>query len=100
MIQRTSLPDFEGFDWGGGNAEKNWAAHRVSPAECEQLFFNSPLLTVDDEAHSAKEKRWFALGQTDAKRKLFIAFTVRINRIRVVSARDMHRKERAVYQSL
>lgn len=100
MIELTSMPDFKGFDWSGGNAEKNWESHQVSPAKCEQLFFNSPLLTANDKKHSSLEKRWFALGQTDATRELFIAFTMRINKIRVISARDMHKKERARYQSL
>jgi len=100
MLELISLPDFEGFDWSKGNAEKNWQSHQVSPAECEQVFFNSPLLTADDKKHSVKEKRWFVLGQTDAGRELLIAFTMRAKKIRVISARDMHRKERAVYRSL
>ncbi len=100
MLELISMPDFEGFDWSGGNAEKNWQSHQVSPAECEQIFFNSPLLTADDRKHSAKEKRWVVLGQTDSGRDLFIAFTMRSGKLRVISARDMHRKERAVYKSL
>jgi uncharacterized DUF497 family protein len=99
MIELITMPDFEGFDWSGGNAEKNWDRHQVSPLEAEQVFFNSPLLTGEDDAHSQQEKRFFALGQTDEGRELFIAFTVRRRRLRVVSARDMSRKERKVYQS-
>jgi len=93
------VPDFEGFDWTGGNAEKNWAGHQVSPLEAEQIFFNSPLLAGEDDTHSQHEKRFFALGQTDEGRELFIAFTIRGSKLRVVSARDMSRKERRVYRS-
>ena len=95
----VSAPDFEGFDWTGGNAEKNWKRHGVAPAEAEQVFFNAPLLCGADAMHSGTETRYYALGQTDAGRALFIAFTMRGHRLRVVSARDMSRRERRVYRS-
>ena len=86
-----------GFDWDKGNIDKNWLRHKVSPAECEQTFFNRPLVIQNDVLHSKTEKRFYALGKTDSKRTLFIAFTVRNNLIRVISARDMSRKEREVF---
>jgi len=95
----VSAPDFEGFDWTGGNAEKNWRRHGVAPAEAEQVFFNTPLLWGDDPTHSGTEPRYYALGQTDEGRALFVAFTMRGHRLRVVSARDMSRKERRAYRS-
>lgn len=99
MTGKDSAPDFEGFDWSGGNAEKNWRRHAVAPAEAEQVFFNMPLLWGDDPEHSGAERRFYALGQTDEGRELFIAFTVRGRRLRVVSARDMSRKERKAYRA-
>ncbi len=98
-MDTVSLPEFEGFDWDEGNVEKNWLSHEVTPQEAEQVFFNTPLIVQDDEKHSRSEKRYFVLGQTDADRLLFIAFTLRERRIRVISARDMNRKERKVYLS-
>jgi len=95
----VSLPEFTGFDWDEGNVEKNWVSHHVTPQEAEQVFFNRPLIVADDPKHSQNEKRYFVLGQTDKDRELFIAFTVRGKRIRVVSARDMSRRERKVYHS-
>jgi uncharacterized DUF497 family protein len=92
-----SIPDYEGFEWDQGNIEKNWLSHAVTPQEAEQVFFNRPLMFAHDKAHSQVEKRYFVLGQTDRNRLLFIAFTVRKRRIRVISARDMNRKERKVY---
>ena len=89
----------EGFQWDDGNINKNWLKHKVSPAECEQLFFNRPLIIQDDIEHSEVEKRFYALGKTDSKRTLFIAFTVRNKLIRVISARDMSRKEREIYSN-
>jgi len=97
MMDTVSLPEFEGFDWDEGNIEKNWVAHQVAPQEAEQVFFNTPLIVADDDKHARAEKRFFVLGQTDAERPLFIAFTLRKGRIRVISARDMNQRERKVY---
>ncbi len=93
------LSQCEGFEWDDGNINKNWLKHKVSPAECEQIFFNRPLVIQGDIKHSETEKRFYALGRTDSKRTLFIAFIVRNKRIRVISARDMSRKEREVYSN-
>ena len=92
-----NLYECTGFDWDDGNTGKNWFKHKVTPSECEQIFFNQPLVVKGDPKHSIDEKRLYALGQTNLKRFLFIAFTVRKNMIRVISARDMSRKERKVY---
>jgi len=86
-----------GFQWDEGNLLKNWEKHRVSAMECEQVFFNRPLIAVPDVVHSTGEPRFFVLGQTDGGRGLFLVFTVRDDLIRVISARDMSRKERKVY---
>ena len=87
-----------GFDWDNGNERKN-DKHGVSMAEAEQIFFNTPLLLLEDESHSQNEIRLHALGQTDVGRGLHITFTLRQTGtlIRVISARDLHRKERAIY---
>ncbi len=71
--------------------------NRSTSSECEQVFFNKPLIVADDLKHSQKEKRWFVLGRTELDRKLFIVFTIRKKFIRIISARDMTRKERKVY---
>ncbi|MDO8433393.1 MAG: BrnT family toxin [Candidatus Binatus sp.] len=88
-----------GFQWDDGNSAKISERHGVSPAECEQAFFNSPLIVADDNKHSANEARFYALGQSDSGRLLFVAFTVREKLIRVISARDMSRRERKIYLS-
>ncbi len=86
-----------GFEWDEGNADKNWIQHQVSPGECEEAFFNDPLLVLPDVGHSKPEPRFYALGQTDAGRRLFLAFTIRRQLVRVISARDMSRRERKEY---
>ena len=88
-----------GFEWNEGNARKN-ERHGVSMAEAEQVFFSSPLLVLPDARHSESETRFYALGKTNEGRRLHVTFTLRDDdqRIRVISARDMHRKERVIYE--
>lgn len=88
-----------GFEWDAYNTEKLRTRHGVDPTESEQVFFNRPFVVGDDSKHSEKENRFFVLGKTDTGRLLFLVFTVRNNRIRVISARDMNRKEREFYQA-
>lgn len=94
---KNNLEDIEGFQWDKGNIKKNWLKHKVLNSECEQVFFNEPLIVADDVKHSQKEKRFFVLGRTELERKLFIVFTIRNKLIRVISARDMTQKERKIY---
>lgn len=92
------LKRIAGFDWDDGNARKN-DKHGVSQAEAEEVFFHQPLLLLLDHRHADQEPRFHALGHTGGERRLHITFTLRGagSLIRVISARDMHRKERAVY---
>ena len=94
------LSHIEGFQWDEGNGRKSIEKHDVSQGEAEQVFFNEPLLIVEDVSHSVGELRLHALGRTDARRLLHITFTLRGGGrlIRVISARAMHRKERARYE--
>jgi len=95
-----SWEDSTGFDWDGGNSGKNWEKYGVSDLECEEVFFNCPLIVRHDPAHSkAEERRFRAFGQTDRGRPLFIAFTVRRNLIRIISPREMTRRELRFYRS-
>ena len=86
-----------GFQWDSANADKIRDRHRVSRSECEQIFFNRPLIVADDEKHSGVGRRLYALGTADSGRLLFAVFTIRENLVRVISARDMSRRERRVF---
>ena len=88
---------YSGFEWDAGNLAKSAAKHGVTPEEAEQVFGNAPLLAEADEGHSQAEPRWYALGRTNDRRRLFVAFAVRGSRIRVISSRPMSRKERQAY---
>jgi len=97
MIDWTQIT---GFDWDEGNARKSVEKQDVSQFEAEQMFFNHPLIVLADDKHSQAEARFHALGNTDSARLLHVTFTLRSNDtlIRVISARDMHRKERIFYE--
>jgi uncharacterized DUF497 family protein len=94
------LAQISGFDWDEGNSRKSSQKHNVIQSEAEQLFFNQPLLLLEDIVHSQKEARYHALGITDDGRQLHVTFTLRAKGtlIRVISARDMNRKERNIYE--
>jgi uncharacterized DUF497 family protein len=90
------FPEFTAFDWDDGNRDKNRTKHGVAWWECEELFFNQPLYVLPDPKHSAAEPRFYALGITSLNRPLFVVFTMRKSKIRVISAREMSKKERKV----
>lgn len=94
----NEFEQFAGFQWDEGNIDKNLLKHQVQNWECEQIFFNEPLIILDDSKHSLSEKRWAAFAQTDAGRFFAIIFTKRGELLRVISARDMNRKERKFYE--
>jgi uncharacterized protein len=87
-----------GFDWDEGNRGKSADRHAVTAGEAEQPVFRQPFLVAYDTAHSQTEERFWALGQSASGRRLFLVFTLRDNRIRVISARDMNRRERGIYE--
>ena len=95
---RDVFGSFLGFQWDRGNSNKNLVKHNVQNWECEQVFFNTPLLILEDLEHSIAEKRWAGFGKTDSGRLLVVILTKRGNLVRIVSARDMNNKERNFYE--
>ena len=92
------LPVPLSFEWDKGNIEKNWLKHKVGYKEAEELFLNKQLLIFEDINHSQLEKRFVALGVTNKDRQLYIVFTVRNEKIRIISARNQSVKERKLYE--
>ena len=91
------LPQPIRFEWDAGNQNKNWTKHQVANEECEEVFFDPHMKVMEDETHSEMEHRNLALGKTAAGRFLFVVFTERGVKVRVISARNMSRKERKAY---
>lgn len=91
---RVDFRAIVGFDWDDGNRGKSWRRHGVRDSEAEEVFSEAPLLIAPDVGHSQSEDRFLALGRTRTRRRLLVAFTIREDRLRIVSARDMSRGER------
>ncbi|MBU1104969.1 MAG: BrnT family toxin [Patescibacteria group bacterium] len=85
------------FDWDEGNSDKNFLKHGISCSECEEVFFNVPVLFFYDKTHSQTEDRFIALGTTGTTLNLFISFTIRKEKLRVISARIQSKKERRIF---
>lgn len=100
MEPNDLLSKCTGFEWDKWNRLKNWEEHGVTGSECEQIFFSNPQIVAPDLKHSGKEDRYFVLGQTDTGRLLYVVFMIRKTLVRIISARDMSRKERKVYGRL
>ena len=98
MFECLHLEDVDGFDWDEGNLYKNEKKHGIKWQEIEEIFFNEPLLIYEDEKHSQSENRCYVLGRTDENQRLFVVFTKRNCKIRVISARMMNKKERKIYE--
>ena len=94
------LPELLEFEWDKGNFDKNLKRHKVTFREAEEVFDNKPFLASEDIKHSQEERRFQALGQTNQERRLFISFTVRKNKIRIISARNMSKKEEVKYEKV
>ncbi len=93
----VNFSEITGFDWDDGNIEKSWVKHKVYFKECEEVFFNEPLLVLDDVKHSQVEDRYFALGRANSNKLLFIVFTIRLSKLRIISARVMNKNEKKQY---
>lgn len=95
------IPEPLAFDWDKGNSTKNLAKHNVSIQESEEVFSSEPFILAEDTEHStSKEQRFEALGKTRANRKLFVSFTLRKDKVRVISIRDMSKREEVTYDSI
>lgn len=88
------------FEWDEGNIDKNSQKHGINPKDTEEVFISEELYVIPDIKHSSTEKRFIALGKTRLGRKLFVVFTLRGKKIRVISARAMHKKEVERYEKV
>jgi uncharacterized DUF497 family protein len=91
------LREAAGFDWNAGNVDKNWIKHGVRFSECEEVFSRGPVAIPARDRPGSREERFVVLGRTALGRRLSIAFTFRGDHVRVISARDMNRKEKREY---
>lgn len=81
------------FEWDKGNKDKSRLKHGVTTDEAESIFTNEESVILPDEKHSFVEKRLAIFGRSELDRHLYVIFTVRGKKIRIISARRMHREE-------
>ena len=92
------LDNVSEFEWDSGNRGKNFKKHGVTDEECEEAFFDERKKILKDILHSGKEKRYILLGKTKKERLLFLVFTIRKSKVRVISARDLNKREKKLYE--
>ena len=90
--------NIKGFIWDKGNIDKNLIKHDVSNSECEEAFFDDHKLIFNDIIHSKKEKRYIILARTKNERLLFMVYIIRNQMVRIISARDVSKRERRLYE--
>ena len=86
------------FEWDFGNVSHLWERHQVRPFEAEESMKELNAIKGPDESHSQTEVRFSVIGKTRKGRILFLVFTLRNNRIRVLHARNTKRKEAKIYE--
>jgi uncharacterized protein len=91
--------NINGFIWDKGNVNKNRLKHQVETSECEEVFFNKPIIILSDEKHSLAEQRYKIIGVTNNRRRLSLAITIRNTQIRVIMARDQSKKEKTLFET-
>ena|SRR6266566_2099076 len=93
------LPSVLTFEWDKGNEQKNWIKHKVTGEEAEEAFDDGNRMLFEDAKHSTiQEKRFILFGKTQQQRKLIVVFTIRHEKVRIISARPMNRKEAITYE--
>ena len=88
---------FNSFQWDKGNIDKNYKKHQISSSQSEEAFLDEKAIALEDIYHSQKEKRYTLIGKTFEGTPLFIVFTVRGKKIRIISARRANKKEKNKY---
>lgn len=97
-IKETS--HFE-FEWDKGNRSKNATKHKISVEEIEAVFRSGLALPLGIQIQPpVSEQRLGLVGPTLSGRMLQVAFTLREGRVRVISARPAHKKERKQYEEI
>ena len=98
ILTMIGLGKIKGFEWDKGNLDKSYQKHGIFPNQSEEIFLDEQLKIIKDIKHCQKEERFIALGKCFNKRILFVVFTLRGDKIRIISARLANQKERRYYE--
>lgn len=94
----VDLGKITGFEWDKANIDKSYQKHGISPNEAEAIFFDEHIAIEKDVKHQEREERYIGIGITTEENFLFVVFTLRDTKIRIISARVADKKERRLYE--
>lgn len=86
------------FEWDSDKAASNLVKHGISFDEATTAFADPLSVTKPDPRHSLGEERLVLFGYSEASRLLAVMHLERGQRIRLISAREATRRERAQYE--
>ncbi|MFM6254540.1 MAG: BrnT family toxin, partial [Dolichospermum sp.] len=89
---------FMRFEWDNNKAAKNLSKHGVSFSEAQSVFDDPLYIDFYDPDHSDREERYVIVGESKQGRLLIISYTERVNSIRIISAREVTKSERQMYE--
>ena len=98
MSKSFDLNKLHGFDWDEANIKKNQAKHNVEYRKSILVRKQHQVVFIENKQHSQTENRWGALGKTNKGRQLAVYFTIRKDKIRIISARDQGKKDKLAYK--
>ena len=89
------------FEWDLGNSTKNLLKHGISQNEVEEVFNLGQALPIGIQVKPVvPEERLAIVGPTFANRMLILVFTLRNGKVRPISVRPAHRKEKDQYETI
>ncbi len=94
----VDLSKILGFEWDKWNIDKSYKKHGITPNETEEIFLDIDVKIEKDIKHQQQENRFIAIGKTTEEKILFVIFTLRSDKIRIISGRIANKKEGEVYQ--
>ncbi|MBN2541429.1 BrnT family toxin [bacterium] len=92
------IRQINGFDWKGRDLENDFTINGIHWIECEEVFFNEPLISDMENPELKHGENYYALGVTDSGLHLFVAFEIIEDKIRIIAARAMSDKEKKLYE--
>lgn len=98
LVKFIAKKNFQ-FEWDTGNRVKSFYKHGIDYLEAEDAFNDAALIELGIQISPiVNEDRFGIIAQTNKGKLLFVAFTIRGRKIRIISARHANSKERELYE--
>lgn len=83
------------FEWDSDKAKRNKIKHGVGFKLAARVFEDEERITRRDDEHSKDEEHWQVIGKVE--NVLFVVYTERGEKTRLISAREASPKEKEWY---